>query len=281
MNSKKKWHRAQPHVIVSYILVIIFILSAVLPVVFTFMTSLKSNKEFFNNIYGLPQQITWTNYAVAWKEGSIGTYFGTSITVVGITVVITTILGALAGYALAKMRIPHADFIILALLGLNMLPSESVVMPLYIMLAKLGMTGKLISLILPYISWGLPMTIYIFRNFFATIPGELLEAARIDGCSELAAFRKVIMPLMLPPVATTAILNFVGWWGELLWASIVLSASTVKTIPLGILAFQGQFSTNWGALTAATCIVLIPMILFFAIAQKYFIKGLTEGAVKG
>lgn len=281
MNTKAIRTKAQPYIIISYILVVLFILAAVLPVVFTFMTSLKSNKEFYNNIYGLPQNVTWKNYQVAWTQGSIGTYFGTSITVVSITVVITTILGAFAGYALAKMRIRHADLIILLLLGLNMLPSESVVMPLYIMLAKLKMTGRLISLIFPYISWGLPMTIYIFRNFFSTIPSELLDAARIDGCSELRAFRKVIMPLMLPPIATTAILNFVGWWGELLWASIVMSASTVKTIPLGILAFQGQFSTNWGALTAATCIVLIPMIVFFSIAQKYFIRGLTEGAIKG
>lgn len=281
MNTKNARIKMQPHITISYVLVFILILAAVLPVVFTFMTSLKSNKEFYNNIYGLPNNITWENYRVAWIQGSIGTYYGTSITVVGITVVITTILGALAGYSLAKMKIRHADLIILLLLGLNMLPSESVVMPLYIMLAKLKMTGRIISLILPYTSWGLPMTIYIFRNFFATIPGELLDAARIDGCSELTAFRSVIMPLMLPPVATTAILNFVGWWGELLWASIVLSASTVKTIPLGILAFQGQFSTNWGALTAATCIVLIPMIIFFGAAQKYFIRGLTEGAVKG
>jgi raffinose/stachyose/melibiose transport system permease protein len=262
-----------------YLYIIIFL--SLFPIFFTIITSLKSTEEFFTNIFGLPHKVVWNNYPTAWIDGSIGRYFGTSLQVVSVAVVAIILFGSMAGYALAKMKIPHEDLIIFSLLALNMLPSESVIMPLYIMLAKLHMTGKLISLMLPYTSWGLPFTIYIFKNFFSSIPTELSEAARIDGCTETRLFFKVIMPLMLPPVATTAIISFTGWWGELLWASVALSASRIATIPLGILAFQGQFATDWGRLSAAICIVLIPLIIIFFMFQKYFIQGLTSGAVKG
>jgi len=281
MNTKSlKRSSAEKLFIPGRIYLYFFILLTLFPIIFTFITSLKSTSEFYRNIFGLPEKIMLSNYWSAWFEGSIGKYFGTSLKVVGTTVVAIILLGALAGYALAKMRIPHADLIILVLLTLNMFPSESVIMPLYLMLAKLRMTGKMISLIIPYTSWGLPFTIYVFKNFFATLPSELSEAARIDGCSEIKLFFRIVIPLMLPPVATTAIFSFTGWWGELLWASVALSASTLSTIPLGLLAFQGQYGTDWGPLSAAICIVLIPLIIVFFAFQKYFIQGLTAGAIK-
>lgn len=280
MNTESKMKNSKNSFIPGRIYLYVVVFFTLFPILFTFMTSIKSTSEFYKNIFGFPRKLMWSNYPSAWVDGSIGEYFGTSLQVVCVTVVAIIFLGSLGGYSLAKMKIPHADFIIFALLALNMLPSESVVMPLYIMLAKMHMTGKLISLIVPYTSWGLPFTIYIFRNFFASLPSELSEAARIDGCTELRLFFRIVLPLMLPPVATTAILSFTGWWGELLWASIALSASTIATIPLGILAFQGQFGTDWGPLSAAICIVLFPLIIIFFAFQKYFMQGLTAGAVK-
>ncbi|MDG0791552.1 carbohydrate ABC transporter permease [Cohnella ginsengisoli] len=187
----------------------------------------------------------------------------------------------MAGYALARLRIPFAELIMFIILSTTMLPSESVIMPLYIMMSKMHMIGKHYTLIIPYIGWGLPMTIYIFRSFFRTIPSELIEAARVDGCTEARTFYSVTLPLMLPAVATCAIFNFVSFWGELLWGSVSLSTSSLKTIPMGVIAFKSQFSTDWGPLSAAICLVLIPLIIFFLFVQKYFVQGLTGGAVKG
>jgi len=136
-------------------------------------------------------------------------------------------------------------------------------------------------LILPYIGWGLALSTYIYRNFFATVPTEMIEAARIDGCGELRIFAQIILPIVKPATATNAIFIFMSWWGEMLWASTELSASSLKTLALGITAFVQSAGTDWGPLCAASAIILIPIVVVFLFTQKYVVSGLTGGAVKG
>ncbi len=262
-------------------LLILYCAVIAFPIIFVVMTSFKSTSEFYTNVWGLPQHVAWENYAMAWNDAKIGQYMLNSVIIVSIVLIVSLIVGALAGYALSRFRIKHAEIIMLAILACTMLPSESVIMPLYLITSKIGLIGSRMSLIIPYIAWGLPMTIYIFRNFFDTIPNELLEAARIDGCTEVQTFTKVAIPLMLPAIATNAILIFVAWWGELLWATVALASSSIKTIPIGMVSFSAQFGTNWGPMCAAICIILIPLVVFFCFVQKYFVQGLTGGAVKG
>jgi len=281
MNIKSKFKDDKVWVIISRIILVVFIIITIYPMLFVMITSLKTSKEFYSNIWLLPKNYAWSNYIYAWKTAKIGEYFFNSLVIVSITVLSTLVIGSLAGYSLAKLKIPHADTIMLVIFLSTMLPSESIIMPMYILNSKLKMTGTYLSLILPYIAWGLALTIYIYRNFFNTIPTEIIEAARIDGCTEITTFSKVVMPMMLPATATNGILLFLAWWGELLWASIELSTSSIKTLPLGITAFVQSSGTNWGPLSAASCIILIPVIIFFLFTQKYFISGLTGGAVKG
>ena len=259
----------------------IFVILIIFPILFVLLTSLKTTKEFYTNIWLWPKNVAWSNYLYAWKTAKIGEYFGSSLFVVSVTVAATLVISALAGYALAKLRIRHADLIIMSFLLLSLLPSESVLMPAFLMISKLGFTGTYASLILPYIGWGMATSTYIYRNFFAALPGELIEAARIDGCSEMGTFLRVVLPLVKPATATNAIFIFLGWWGEMLWASVELSASSIKTLPLGITAFSQSAGTDWGPLCAASAIVLIPVIVLFLFAQKYIVSGLTGGAVKG
>lgn len=259
----------------------VFVILTIYPMIFVLLTSTKTTSEFYNNIWLLPKKFAWENYEYAWNVAKIGEYFLTSIIVVTVTVTVTLILAAFAGYALAKLKVPKADLIMLIIFLLTMLPSESIIMPMYIIISRLGLTGTYLSLILPYIGWGLALTIYIYRNFFKTVPTEIIEAARIDGCSETRTFIKVVLPMMLPATATNAIFLFLGWWGEMLWASVELSTSSLKTLPLGITAFVQSSGTDWGPLCAASCIILIPVIIFFLFTQKYMISGLTGGAVKG
>lgn len=266
---------------VSRIVLGVFAIITVYPMIFMLLTSVKTTGEFYSNVWGLPENFAIENYVYAWDVASIGEYFFTSIYVVGIVVVVTLILSALAGYALAKCDIPHADLIMIVIFLLNMLPSESVLMPMYLLTAKMGILGTRLSLILPYVGWGLSFSIYIYRNFFKTIPSTIIEAARIDGCSEIRVFFRVVLPIMTPATATNAIFCFLGWWGELLWASVDLSTSSVKTLPMGITAFMQSFGTNWGPLSAASCIILIPTVIVFLAFQKYFISGITGGSVKG
>lgn len=263
------------------IIFILFSLFTIYPVLFLFLTSLKSTTDFYTNIWGIPANFEWKNYSYAWDVAKIGEYFFVSVRIVGIVVICTLFISSLAGYALAKLRIKHSQFIMFGIFLLTMLPSESLIMPMYIINSKMKMTGTYQSLILPYIGWGASFATYIYYNFFLTVPMEIIEAGRIDGCSEFRIFWKIVLPLMLPATATAAIFNFLGWWGEMLWASIELSVSSIKTLPLGVLAFVQSTGTNWGPLCAASCIIIIPLIVIFLMFQKYFISGLTGGAVKG
>lgn len=263
------------------LILICFAILTIFPIFFVFITSLKSTNDFYTNIWGFPKHIEWANYAYAWNIAKIGEHFFTSLKVVVTTVVITLLLASLAGYALAKLKIPFADTILISMFLLSMLPSEAIIMPMFMMLSKIGLGGTYFSLIFPYIGWGLPLTTYIFKNFFETIPISIIEASRIEGCSESKTFFHIVMPLMLPATATNAIFLFLSWWGEMLWASVELSTASIKTLPLGITAFMQSSGTAWGPLTAASCIVLIPVILVFLFAQRFFISGLTGGASKG
>lgn len=271
--------KASGLVIITVLMVFVFV--TIYPVYFVMLTSLKSSADFYTNIWSLPKALAFENYNYAWNVAEIGKHFFTSVIIVTTTVVFTLLFGSLAGYSLAKLRIPGADILLITMFLLSMLPSESIIIPMYIGIAKLKMTGTYSSMIIPYISWGLPLTIYIYRNFFKTIPTAILEAARVDGANELKTFFLIVMPMMVPATATNAIFLFLGWWGEMLWASVELATASMKTLPLGIVAFVQSSGTNWGALSAASCIVLVPVIVVFIAAQKYLVSGLTGGAVKG
>jgi raffinose/stachyose/melibiose transport system permease protein len=267
---------------ISRLLVIFYVLLLVYPISFVVLTSLKSTNEFYSNIWGLPRVVEWSNYAQAWVQGGIGRAFFYSVFIVTTSVVGIILFGTLGGYALARLDIPYADAIALGLIVMTLIPGESVLLPVYIITNNLGLTGTYAGLILPYIGWSLPLTVFLFRGFFLTIPAELIEAARIDGAGELRTFFSVILPLMLPAIATSAILSFVGLWGELLWAMIVLSnQADIRTLSFALLEFKGQFATDWGPLSAAICIILLPVIVFFFFTQRYFVSGLTAGGVKG
>src|ERR1700730_808666 len=262
-------------------LVILYVLTVVYPVLFVILTSLKSTTEFYSNIWGLPRVVAWSNFSEAWTTGGIGSAFVNSAIVVASSLVFILLFSGVAAYALARL-VPKSDLITLIILASTFIPGELVLVPEFLMASKLQIVGTDLGLIVSYIGWALPITIFIMRGFILTIPMDLIEAARIDGAGELRIFFQVGAPLMLPAVATTGIFNFIGLWGELLWAIVVLSTqSTVRTLPFAIVEFQGQFGTQWGPLSAAICIVMIPLVVVFLFAQKYFIRGLTDAAVKG
>lgn len=281
MNFEKQKGRERAITIGSKGILLIFVLGTLFPILFVLNTSLKSTSEFYTNVWSLPKELALGNYQYAWETAKIGEYFLNSVIVVGITVLVTLVISSLAGYALAKLDIKHAGAIMMVIFLNTMLPSESILMPMYLLNARLGMTGKFLSLILPYIGWGCAFATYIYYNFFCTVPSEIIEAARIDGCGEVRVFLNIVFPMILPATATVSIFTFLGWWGELLWSSVELSTSSIKTLPLGILAFVQSSGTDWGPLCAASCIIIVPLILFFLFFQKYFIAGLTGGAVKG
>ena len=264
----------------SHVVLIFFVIVIVYPVVWMISASFKSQTEIVTNIWGLPQNPQWENYTQAWENASMGfAIFNSVVSSLG-TVLLVTILASVAGYAFAKFRFRFSLAIFLILIFTMHAPTP--VIPLYIMLVRLKLTDSLIGLVLPMVAGGLPLAIFIFRAFFQSIPGELVDAAKVDGCNEFSAFRRVIIPISMPAIATVAILQFVGAWNEYFLALILLRSPEVRTIPLAIQVFFYAWGrTEWEQVFAALTIGSLPMIFLYIIMQRQFIQGLTAGSVKG
>lgn len=253
------------------------------PLLFTLLTSLKTSDEFFSDIWALPRTFFIDNYTQAFEVGRLGEYFYNSVVIALVTLLMVTVVAAFAAYALARLQVPFAGAIVGLLLIIQILPTESMVLPLYMMMSKLKLLGvTYVPVTFAYVGWLLPGTIVILRNFFLSIPSELLESARIDGSGEMSTMFRIVFPLTGGAIATCTVLNFCFVWGELLWAQIS-TLTTEKGLPLtvGLINFQGQYATDWGLMTAAICMILVPLFLLFVFLQKYFVQGLTSGAVKG
>lgn len=268
--------------IVSRVLTVLTAVTVVYPLIFIALVSFKNNQEFYSNIWGLPQIWRWSNYSYAWISGKIGTYSINSIVITLSAVLGSVLIAALGGYALSKMCIPKAELFLSILMMFNFIPGVAIYIPLYTQMNSMKLSGTLWMMILPYLAWQIPFSIYIFKKFFDSVPSELIEAARADGCGEIGIFFKVILPLVRPAIATVMVFNFINIWGEYMWASIATSSSAaIQTLPVGLLYFRGQYGIEWGPFAAAIMIIIIPLMLVFIYLQKYFIQGLTSGAVKG
>jgi len=283
---KAKKSKDRPDLFLVYVIRIFLIVLVginLYPILFTFFTSLKTTEDFYGNIWSLPDRLFLNNYIDAFITGYIGEYFINSLAILVITIISVTLFGTLAAYAVARLKIPFVEIVVAVLIIIQILPTESMIMPLYILMSKLKLIGIIyLPISLAYTGWLLPGTIVILKNFILTIPSELLESARMDGSNELHTMYGIVLPLTGGAIATCTVLNFCFIWGELMWAQI--ATLTVKSgIPLtvGLINFQGQYTTNWGLLTAAICMILIPLYIMFLFMQKYFVQGLTAGAVKG
>lgn len=264
----------------SHAVLVLFTLVIVYPVLWMVMSSLKTGREMVENIWGLPRQITWANYPTAWQRGMLGQAFLNSVLVSVGVVTLTIAFGSLAGYAFAKLDFRWAMPIFLAFVFT--MQAGAPIVPLYVMLVKLKLTNTYAGLILPSVAGGLPLSIFVFRAFFKTIPRELTAAAKVDGCSELQAFLRVVAPISGPAVATVGILQFLGAWNAFTLPLILVRTPNMRTLPLTIQVFQWEFGrTEWGLVFAALSVGSIPMIILYVVMQRKFVQGLTSGALKG
>lgn len=264
----------------SHLILVGFTIVIVYPVLWMLLASLKSNSEIVTNVWGLPQTLQWENYRGAWQSAKLGYALMNSVIVSAGTVLLVTVLAALAGFAFAKFSFRFALAIFLLFVFTMHAPAP--VIPLYVMLVKMGLTDSRLGLILPLAAGGIPLSIFIFRAYFQSIPRELLDAARVDGCTDFVAFWRVVAPISGPAFATVAILQFVGAWNEYFLALILVRSAEMRTIPLAIQVFFYAWGrTEWEQVFAALSIGSLPMILLYIIMQRQFIQGLTAGSLKG
>lgn len=227
-----------------------------------------------------PRPATLSNYAKALKETPILRYFGNSVLVAVVTVVGQVVTGSMAGFAFARLRFKGQGALFFAVLATMMVPVYINLVPLYTLMAFFGWIDTYQALILPGLTGA--FGIFLFRQWFLNLPSELEDAARIDGCSPWDLYWRVALPTALPAIATLAIFEFLASWNTFLWPLVATHSEHLRTLPVGLAAFRSSMkeATDWGLLMAATAIAVFPAIAVFVVGQRYFVRGLLEGAVK-
>jgi raffinose/stachyose/melibiose transport system permease protein len=251
------------------------------PFIFIIFTSLKANATVMGeSAFAPPTSLEWSNYPAAWVRGNFGTTFLNSVLITVVKVPLGLVISAMAAYALSRIRVPGGRAIFLLMLFGTMLPFQVMLAPLFTLVNQLGLINTYVGIILPYLAFGVPYQVFIMHGFFSEVPKELSEAALVDGASHFTIFRRIFLPLSLPVLAALFILDFVATWNEFAMALVILQDNSRWTLPLGLMSFQSQFTSDYGQLNAAIVMTVLPATIVYLIFQRYFISGLTSGAVK-
>ncbi len=268
--------------ILAYIGLAFWTLVNLFPIYWMFTFSLKDNDEIFGqNVAGLPRNWLWSNYSDAMRVGHMPVYFVNSIIVAASTILITLIAALMATYAITRMVWKFSSSVnAFFMMGLT-IPIHASIVPIYVTLSNIHMLNTYWALIIPYAAFALAMAILICSGFMGEIPKDLDEAARIDGCGVWRTFILIICPLMRPALATIGIYTFLQCWNELMFANIFVSKDALKTLPVGIQALSGQYTTNWGPIGAALVIATFPTLLVYVFFSKKIQESFIAGAVKG
>jgi multiple sugar transport system permease protein len=265
-----------------YVATVIFLLLSFFPFFWTLLSSYKPASQLFQiNPPLWPQPFTWENYRAIFQERRFYLNIINSLVVAGATTFICVVLGSLAAYGLARLRFPGKIAILGFILMVSLFPPVAIVSPLFLIFEKAGLINTYLALIIPYLTFALPLAVWLLTAFFRQIPFELEEAARMDGAGPLRSFWEVTLPLAAPGIFTTAILTFIYCWNEFLFALAFTTNDTRRTIPVAIVMFSGYHTVPWGQILAAVTVVTLPVAVMVLLLQRRIISGLTAGAIKG
>lgn len=250
------------------------------PMLWMVFSSFKSNSAIFASPFALPTEIDFARWVEAFEIGHIGQYALNSVIVTGASVLGILIFGAAAAFAFSRYRFRGRN-LLMGLLALGLLlPLQSYFIAQSTMFTQLAITDTRWALIIPYTAMGLPLAVYLLKVYLDAVPGELFEAARIDGASDLRVFGSIALPLLRPGLATVAIFSALSSWNEFLLALLYIQDDALKTIPTGLLAFSSRYVTDYGLLFSALSIVTLPMIVIYIVFNKQIVEGITAGSVK-
>ncbi len=251
------------------------------PFLWQLITSVKPDTEITRLPPILPSTPLFDHYVSIFTGAPFWRFIANSVVVALLTTVFSLAIGSFAAFGLAKLPMRFKGLILLFVLSASMFPPIATVSPLYLIIRALGLRDTWWALILTYTGFSLPLSIWILTNFFQQIPDEIYRAARVDGCSPLQAFTKIMLPLAAPGIVTSGILVFIFAWNEFLFALTFTVTSASRTVPVAIALFPGLHEVPWGDIAAASIVVTIPVILFVFAFQRRIVEGLTAGAVKG
>lgn len=272
------------------VLALLVLMFIYLPVAWLVISSISTRSELLSTpIHWIPQHPTMQNYIniifPAQGTSEVAKTFRitlwNSVLVASSVTVISLVFGSLASYALVRLRFPFQRSMLIGILGTRMIPEISLVIPLYLFATRVGLFNSPAILVITYLSFALPFAIWLMAAFFDTIPIELEDAARIDGCSRLETLWKIIMPISAPGLVSTGLFVFLTAWDEFFFALILTSTVSAKTVPVAIAEFTGRYVVDVGGMMTGGVLAAIPPVILSLIFQRYIVSGLTAGAVKG
>ena len=279
MSKEKKKAKISKAIIYAFLVLMAIIY--IVPLIWVFLVSFKTNSEIFTNPFGLPESFYLDNFTFAWTAGKLGVATLNSAIVCITTLILSMLVGSMAAFAISRLRWKLSKVCLTYFLIGMMIPIHCVLIPLFTRFAKIGLSNNLLGLIIPYLTFSLPVTIYIMTGFFENLPNELIEAACIDGASIYQIFSKVMLPLSKTGLFVTGLMTFVANWNELLMAMVFISDEAKKTLPVSLSKFVGPYNTNYSQMFAAIIIAIIPTIIVYCAFSNQIVEGLTAGSVKG
>ena len=275
-------HGRRTDAIVSYGFLILSTIFALFPIAWMLSTSLKSEAEALSlPIRWIPKQFTLQAYGEMWTLKPFASYFWNSIVVSGVTALLSTVVGALAGYGFSRFRFRGRTSLLAFFLATQMISGVLVIGPYFQLLAAVELYNTLTGLVIAYVTICLPFAAWMSKGYFDSIPKELDEAGLVDGASRLQIFLRIICPIAVPGTVSTLLFAFLLAWQDLLWALCLVSIDEKRTVTLGVAFLVGEFVVQWPMLTAASLIGSLPTILLYLFLQRYYVEGLARGAVKG
>jgi raffinose/stachyose/melibiose transport system permease protein len=263
-----------------FVFLLLYFIAIAYPLFWMVINSFKNTADIFNDSWGLPKEWLFSNYATAWQQG-VSSYFVNSVIITVGTCLLTVLISALCAFGLTRFQIKGGKFLLLFVSAGLMFSPQSSLIPLYELIQQMGIFDTHWALILTFTAYRIPLTVLLIRSFFLSIPKELEESAYLDGATSLDVFGRIFLPMSKPILFTGVILTAYYAWNEFLFSLIFIQTEEVKPITSGLLVFKDALNTNWGVLMAGLVISALPLIVVFMLMQKYFVRGLAEGSVKG
>jgi len=264
-----------------YIFLISFTLIYMMPFFSALITSVRTQDDIsLNGFWSIPEEISFQNYPDAWTGGRVNRYLLNSFIITIPALTATIFLSSLSAFALARYKFPGNRLIYFMYVGGTMLPFQILLLPVFMLTNMFGLYNTYWSVILIHTAFQLGFCTFVLRNFMRTLPGEIMDAARIDGATEFGIYWRIVMPLTVPAIAAVAVLEFTWIFNDYIWALILIQDDALKPVTAGLAGLQGQFSTNWPLIVAAALLAAVPTLIIFFALQRYFIGGLTLGSGK-
>ncbi|MBI3166798.1 MAG: carbohydrate ABC transporter permease [Anaerolineales bacterium] len=274
-----RWNRLQ--LFFTYVVLTIWSVIVLFPIWTLLINSFKPQKQIFKDPFGLPDTFTLDGYREAWNTGRFDLYFINTIIVTVIALGLILFIGSMAAYALAKWKSPVASFLYVFFIAGLMIPIRLGTLDLVRLIKALNLQDTYWSLIPVYVAMGMPIATFVLTAFIKELPGEMFEAAKIDGASEWQVYSRIVLPLMRPAMATVAIFNMIKIWNDFWFPLVFIRAEESRTVALGVSLLFGQYRTDWTRALAVLSLAAVPMLILYVLLAREFIKGLTAGAVKG